>query len=162
VETRHFRHRELFETPIDEGECFPPNRRRELADAMLAAGRVRVDACAIRETRNSKNLKTPEGKVLREVIYRDWTVTGSAGEHAEAEIVVNDNGRIIFGRCQCDFFKEHILARGPCEHMIALLLASDGARVDLPSSRPTKIPTPQQMAMGSMGGMEAEDAEEEE
>ena len=59
---------------------------------------------------------------------------GSAGRIAPVEIVIDDNGRVIFGKCACDFFQENLLGRGPCEHMIALYRASEPRRRDMPSS----------------------------
>lgn len=134
VSARQFRHRELFDRPIDEARFYPPDARLEKADALLAAGSVSVASCAAEETRKKKSLKTMEGKIEREVVHRDWRVIGSAGEQKEVELVVNDNGRLIFGRCGCPFFKQHLLARGPCEHLLALFRFSDAARQDLPTS----------------------------
>ncbi|QDU39074.1 SWIM zinc finger protein [Maioricimonas rarisocia] len=136
VQARSYRHRELFEAPIDEDELYPPDPRREAADQLIADDRVRVDDCSIRETRKQQRLKTPEGKVTREVIYRDWVVNGTAGDLPErsTEIVVNDTGRIIFGTCACPFFQENLMNQGPCEHMLALFEASSEQRKDLPSS----------------------------
>ncbi len=134
VEARQFRHRELFEKPLDEARLYPPDARVEKAEAMLAAGGVSIAACAPEETRKVKTLKTLEGKIEREIVYRDWRVIGTAGDQKEVELVVNDNGRLIFGRCGCAFFKQHLLARGPCEHLLALFRFSDAARQDLPTS----------------------------
>jgi hypothetical protein len=50
------------------------------------------------------------------------------------EIVVKDTGQIIFGKCGCDFFREHLLNQGPCEHMIALAKLSEKKRKDLPTT----------------------------
>jgi predicted nucleic acid-binding Zn finger protein len=59
-------------------------------------------------------------------------VKGTVGELPEdsTEIVVNDSGRIIFGRCACPFFEENLLNQGPCEHMLALFRASESSRVE--------------------------------
>ncbi|MEW4529148.1 SWIM zinc finger family protein [Maioricimonas sp. JC845] len=136
VQTRRYRHRELFESPIDEFELYPPDPRREAADRLVAEGQVRIDACNIRETRKQQRLKTPEGKVTRDVIYRDWVISGTVCELPEGstEIVVNDTGRIIFGKCSCPFFEDNLMNHGPCEHMLALFDASSDQRKDLPSS----------------------------
>lgn len=136
VESRTFRQRELFEQPIDEGRLFPPNERLELARELVAQSAVSVTRCEPQETRKTRRLKTPDGPVTREVIYRDWRVSGSGGDNGNTEIVVGDLGRIMFGTCGCAFFQENLLSRGPCEHMIALLHASAGQRVDLLTSKP--------------------------
>ena len=83
-----------------------------------------------------RRLKTPDGPVTRTVVYRDWRVVGQAGVMKPVEIVVDDHGRVIFGKCPCAFFEENLLARGPCEHMIALHRASEPRRQDLPTSFP--------------------------
>jgi hypothetical protein len=143
VESRDFRHRELFEQPIDEAKVFPPDERLERAQVLLAQNAVSLGSCEPQETRKVKRLKTPDGPVTREVVYRDWRVTGSVGSERNTEIVVGDTGRIIFGLCACPFFQENLLGKGPCEHMIALFRASADGRKDLPTSTPAEAaPSP--------------------
>jgi hypothetical protein len=134
VESRAFRHRELFADPIDEARIYPPDPRTEKAEAFLARGDVHVEACEPQETRKVRRLRTPDGLVTRAVIHRDWRVVGRAGAMQPVEIVLDDQGRVIFGKCPCAFFEENLLSRGPCEHMIALHRASESRRQDLPSS----------------------------
>jgi hypothetical protein len=141
VETRRYRHRELFEMPAEEATYFPPDRRQELAADLLSRNKVRVASCVAEETRKVRSYRDPSSgeakqKVVREVTYRDWRIIGAAGEQDPVEIVVNDTGRIIFGRCTCAHFAEHLLNQGPCEHMLALFKASDELRADRPSSAP--------------------------
>ncbi len=137
VESRDFRHRELFEEPIDEAKLFPPDERLERAKALLASNSVPFARCEPQETRKTRNFKNPNdgSKITREVIYRDWRVSGNVASE-KTEIVVGDAGRIIFGTCSCAFFQENLLGRGPCEHMIALFRASADGRKDLPTSAP--------------------------
>lgn len=136
VETRRYRHRELFEEPADEAIYFPPDHRRERAERFLWEGAVTVSSCEVSETRKTVRLNTDEGKVARELIYRDWRVTGSVDDQDAVEVVINEAGRIIFGRCGCAFFREHLLNQGPCEHLLALFEASESRRVDAVSSLP--------------------------
>jgi SWIM zinc finger len=138
VESRDFRHRELFEQPVDEARMFPPDERVERAKVLLATNAVPFARCEPQETRKTKKLKTPDGPVTREVVYRDWRVTGNVAAE-KTEIVVGDSGRIIFGTCSCAFFQENLLGKGRCEHMIALFKASADGRKDLPTSVP--VPT---------------------
>lgn len=145
VETRRYRHRELFEVPADEAVYFPPDRRQELAAALLADNRVRVASCAAEETKKVRSFKDPNSgeakqKIVREITYRDWRIVGAAGDQEPVEIVVNDTGRIIFGRCTCPRFAEHLMNQGPCEHMLALFKASEAMRADRPSSVPADEP----------------------
>jgi hypothetical protein len=140
LERREYRHRELFAQPIDEAKYYPPDERVEAARAHLQRGEVSVDHCAPRETRKRKWLKSPEGRQLREVIHRDWQVLGRVGPEAAVEIVIGERGSVIFGRCGCAFFETHLLARGPCQHMLALFESSAPQRVDAPTSRPAEPP----------------------
>jgi biotin operon repressor len=161
VESRGFRHRELFEQPVDEAKMFPPDERLERAKALLARNAVPFARCEPQETRKTKKLKTPDGPVTREIVYRDWRVTGNVASD-KTEIVVGDAGRIIFGTCSCAFFQENLLGKGPCEHMIALFLTSADGRKDLPTSQPaateaTPIPIQKQADAN-----EAEEGEDEE
>ena len=154
VEARAFRHRELFEQPIDEAKFFPPDERLERANGLLSTNTVANVRCEPQETRKTRKLKSPEGPLTREIVYRDWRVAGNIGSD-KTEIVVGDTGRIIFGTCTCAFFQEHLLGKGPCEHMIALFKASADSRKDLPTSTAaTAVPAPPPKP-------DAEDADEE-
>lgn len=135
VESRGFRHRELFEQPIDEAKFFPPDERLERANVLLAKNAVPFVRCEPSESRKMCRFRNPAtGEMMpREVIYRDWRVTGNVGSD-KTEIVVSDTGRIIFGTCSCAHFQENLLGKGPCEHMIALFKASADGRKDLPTS----------------------------
>ncbi|TMQ18595.1 MAG: SWIM zinc finger family protein [Deltaproteobacteria bacterium] len=135
VETRGYRRRELFARPIDLAAIYPPDPRREAAAALVAGGRVAIASAVPRETRKRRRLKSPDGPVVREVIVRDWVVQGAAGDQDGVEIVLSDEDRMIFGRCGCAFFQEHILNQGPCEHLLALLLVAQPARQDAASSK---------------------------
>jgi len=161
VESRDFRHRELFELPIDEAKMFPPDARLEAAQELLAKNAVPFARCEPQETRKKKQLKTPDGPVIREVVYRDWRVTGNVGSE-KAEIVVGDSGRIIFGTCTCPFFQENLLGKGPCEHMIALFRASADGRKDLPTSQPAAAESaPAQNRLEDAGSKQEEEENED-
>lgn len=154
VESRAFRHRELLASPIDEASLFPPDERVERAQALLAQKAVHFAHCEPQETRKTRRLKTPAGPVDREIIYRDWRVTGSVGTEKRTEIVVGDRGTMIFGTCTCRFFQENLLGQGPCEHMLALWQASAAERQDAPTSVPA--------ATGSVGQPPARPAAEDD
>jgi hypothetical protein len=133
VEARTWRHRELFREPADLERLYPPDPRRVEAERLEPA--VRVASCAPRETRKVKRLKTPEGPITREVVHRDWVVLGAVGGQPAVEVVLNDEQRLIFGRCGCDFFQDHLLNQGPCAHMLALLKVSEPLRKDTSTSK---------------------------
>ena len=117
VRARAYRHRELFEEPIDEDAFYPKDPREEQAESMLDDDEVTIERDEIRDTTKTK--QTPEGDT-REVVYEDRVIQGRAGSQSEVEVVLNDEGRIIYGECQCSFFQENILNKGPCAHMLAL------------------------------------------
>jgi hypothetical protein len=137
VEARRWRHRELFATPVDLGRLYPPDARREEAERLQAAGEVTVTSEAPRETRKVRRLSTPQGPVIREVIHRDWVVHGRAGAQAALELVLSDEDRLLFGRCGCEHFREHLLNQGPCAHLLALLRVARVRRKELASSTPS-------------------------
>jgi biotin operon repressor len=162
VESRDFRLRELFEQPVDEARLFPPDERLERARALLAKNAVLFALCEPQETRKTKKLKTPDGPITREIVYRDWRVTGNVATE-KTEIVVGDSGRIIFGTCSCAFFQDHLLGKGPCEHMLALFKASADGRKDLPTSTASSAPASVQPSPASEAGAgQLEDEVEEE
>lgn len=132
LDARAYRYRPLFDKPIELDKVFPPNPRLEKARVLFQAGQVQLASCLPRETRKVKRLAGTEG--LREVILRDWCLSGSVADQKEVEVTLNDTDRIIFARCGCPHFQEHLLARGPCEHMLALRLAGLEGRLDLPTS----------------------------
>jgi SWIM zinc finger len=158
VESRDFRHRELFEQPVDEAKLFPPDERLERARALIAENAIPFARCEPQETRKTRKLKTPDGPITREIVYRDWRVTGTVATE-KTEIVVGDSGRIIFGTCSCAFFQDHLLGKGPCEHMLALFKASADGRKDLPTS--TASSAPASVKPSSAGEEEEEDGESE-
>jgi hypothetical protein len=160
VESRQFRHRELFEAPIDEARLYPPDVRRERIQELLENNLVTVRSAQPRETVKTKRLKTPDGPVSRQVIYRDWQVTGSAGDQNSVELVVNDEGRLLFGTCACAFFKDNLLNKGPCEHLAALLAASAPSRKDQPTSNAAPSAERRRKPTASDDSEEPSDADE--
>lgn len=130
VESRDWRHRELFSPPIDTAALFPPDPRQEAAAALLAKpGDVEVTSVQAEEQEKLRQFRNPRTgeKIERKTVYRQWRIAGRCGDQSP-ELVVSDEDRIIFGSCGCSWFREHLMNRGPCEHMVALFRASEGAR----------------------------------
>jgi hypothetical protein len=75
LERREYRHRELFEAPIDEARFHPPSPRLEAARRIIDENRVLVARVDVKETRKIKKLKTPDGSVLRDITYLRWSST---------------------------------------------------------------------------------------
>lgn len=130
---RSFRWRDMFVDPLDMERLFPPDRRSEQAEKLLLSGKVAVSRCEVEESTKRRRYKTEDGVIHRLLTFRDWKVEGRVGEH-NVTATVNDSGKIIFGTCECQFFQDHVLNQGPCEHLLALFEASADQRVDLPSS----------------------------
>lgn len=130
VEARDWRHRELFSPPVDVAALFPPSARKEAAATLLARpGEVQVDEVLPEEQVKVRQYRDPNTgeRVERQQVYRQWRVRGRCGGHA-TELAISNEERILFGICGCAFFKENLLNQGPCEHMLALFKASEGAR----------------------------------
>lgn len=130
---RRYLWREIFVETLDLERLFPPDRRSEQAERFLLAGAVKVTRCEVEETRKLRRFKREEGTIYREIRYRDWKLEGTVDEQ-EVTATVNDTGKIIFGTCACQFFSDHLLTLGPCEHLLALYEASANERLDLPTS----------------------------
>jgi hypothetical protein len=133
VEARRWRHRELFTPPIDTAKFYPPDPRREEAEALIAQGAANVEA-AEEEQRKVRRYVDPNtgGKIERELVFRQWRIRGECGGQ-QPNIVVNGEERIVFGQCGCEFFKEHLMNRGPCPHMLALFQLTAARRSGAPS-----------------------------
>jgi len=134
LRSRAYRHRELFQTPIDESSLFPPDDRAVEAERWIREGGVRVENVAVRETRKVRSFKLDGAKIHREIVHRDWVLSGEVADQPQVEAVVSEEGRILFGKCGCERFREHMLSKGPCAHLVALDRASAASRQDLPTS----------------------------
>ena len=164
IETREYRHRELFETPIDEAEYFPPDLRQEEAAGFIRRGSVTVSKLETEETRKVRNFKTLEGRITREVIYRDWHAEGRVADQDQVSVVINESGQVIFGQCTCAFFRDNLLNAGPCSHMRALHLAVRERMRDEPTSvaaaRPPEAQPGVRESGNAPGNDKAQDGEE--
>jgi hypothetical protein len=128
VEARRWRHRELFNPPIDAARFYPPDPRREEARRLIGEGIANLSVVAEedRKVRRYTHPFTGE-KIERELVFRQWRIEAEcAAEHPS--IVVNAEERIIFGRCSCAFFKDNLMSRGPCPHMLAVFQLSAAQR----------------------------------
>jgi len=134
LESRAFVRRELTADPLDEALMDPPDLRAEQARELIESKKGHVASAAHRETKKLRRLRTADGISTREVIYRDWAAQGRVADQSRVEVVVDDVGRVIFGKCACEFFVEHLLNDGPCAHMLALRFATEDQRVDRPTS----------------------------
>jgi predicted nucleic acid-binding Zn finger protein len=113
--TRRYRSRELFGEPLNFETILAPDPRIERAKQISsgAAGKVAVYSVGQSETRRGEN------KVMASV------ETGS--KHYSVLVAVDKEGRVRYAQCECDFFRDNILSRGPCEHILAARFAADEA-----------------------------------
>lgn len=131
LEARRWRHRELFSPPIDVARFYPPDLRREEAQALIDRGLANLVAVAEEDRKVRRYVDPFTGeKREKELVFRQWRIQADCGgEHPT--IVVNAEERIIFGQCGCAFYKDHLMARGPCPHMLALFQLSASSRTEL-------------------------------
>ncbi|MBI4817831.1 MAG: SWIM zinc finger family protein [Deltaproteobacteria bacterium] len=56
-------------------------------------------------------------------------VSGRVGAHSvRASTIFELDGKIVDGSCECRWFHENRLSRGPCRHVLALRFAADDVR----------------------------------
>jgi hypothetical protein len=126
--TRQYRLRELFAQPLDVGALFTPDPRLPQAERLLADGRVTLRTIIPPDEAEDGRRETRAEATVRE---------GEAGTETSyaVRVSVDDSGRLRFGRCECAFFQQHIMSRGPCVHIMAARMALDTA---LPASAPAR------------------------
>ncbi len=125
-----WRHRELFVPPLDTATAFPPDPCREAALRLLAEpGGVQVLQLDIDDPPRLRRLRHPDTgeRIERVVAYPQWRIRGRS-QGFDPEVVVGDEEQLVFASCGCGFYQEHLLSRGPCPHMLALLWQSGPLR----------------------------------
>jgi hypothetical protein len=83
VEARRWRHRELFNPPVDVTKLYPPDARREEARRLVAHG-IRNLTVLPEEDRKTRRYTDPNTgeKKERELVFRQWRIQADcAGEH---------------------------------------------------------------------------------
>jgi hypothetical protein len=110
-----YRHRELFLEPFTVKEAqetvskMPSsgNPREVIAQQIFDAGNVRI--------------------IMQRPVKTGFKLSGSAkgpdSRRVRPLLSVDKAGKIIEGTCSCEFFRQHKLTKGPCEHLLALRLA---------------------------------------
>jgi len=103
-----YRVRELSREPLPMDRLRFSSEREEKASKWVEAGAV-----------TSKAQAAPEGKTRLTGTVRD-------GRHSfEASLVVDSDQRMIDASCDCNFFKQNKLYKGPCEHILAVRVGRD-------------------------------------
>ncbi|MFW5740722.1 MAG: SWIM zinc finger family protein [Myxococcota bacterium] len=116
VDTGIFRHRELFSVPLDIASLERLDPQRAAAEAIVRDDGVEVDMCGPDEE------GAGHGPGVREVV-------ATVGQGMRTRIAVRDGGKIVFGACSCPHFRQWMMSRGPCVHMSAVALATEGRRL---------------------------------
>ena len=87
---------------------------------------------------NQVRFDSPEASAARELVAgrqvrvtRDETVAGmraivGQAEKRECEVLIDTDGRVIRGQCNCSHYYRFKLRAGPCRHMQALRRAANG------------------------------------
>jgi hypothetical protein len=125
VERGLFLHRELLEAPLDDKRLFEADPLWESAAAWVADKRLATWQTEDRQKREWRRVRGPGGPVACEVVRREREVVGVTNDGLAVRVRCDDEGRLVSGRCACDFFRENLMSRGPCVHMLALLVASE-------------------------------------
>ena len=98
-----YRLRELTREPLAPGQLQFASEQEERADRLINANLVTIGSV----DRN-------QGKRI---------ITGSVLDSARREnviLTVNEDDRLVDGRCTCHFYSHNKMMRGPCEHMLGL------------------------------------------
>jgi hypothetical protein len=107
INKKVYRIRELSREPIDGSKLRFSNEREEAARIFTDTGAVKVNSIVEVEKGNIKvtGNTTDKGKIVR------------------SEVVVNRDQVVIAASCECNFYTQNKLYKGPCEHIVAVNMA---------------------------------------
>lgn len=111
LDQKVYRIRELSREPLPLSQLRFTNEREEKASNFVQAGLVQLQAI---ETNNGARKLT-------------GTVTDNARDY-HPYLVINADDRIQEAQCSCHFWHANQLRKGPCEHLVALRLASNSRK----------------------------------
>ncbi|HEY4221415.1 MAG TPA: SWIM zinc finger family protein [Myxococcota bacterium] len=110
-----YRHRDLF---------FDAFTMKEAQAAVSAVVEEQNPlAKAARKIFQSDNVRVIARRPVNTGFKLSGSVLGSKGDRVRPQLHVDPEGAIIEGTCTCSWFKSNQLAKGPCEHLLALRLA---------------------------------------
>jgi hypothetical protein len=99
-------------------------RARELSREPLPAEKLRF--ASAQEEAASALLNESTIKYKKETVGEGYTLSGSIKTRKRSfnpELTIDKDERIIGGNCDCSFYVQNKLYKGPCEHMLALRLS---------------------------------------
>jgi len=114
--TRQYRNRDLFAEPLDIVKLFAPNPKAVTARRLVESGAVTLGEITPPERRDDNRRETRA------------TARVTDGPTYDVLVSVDNTGRLRFGRCECPFFQNNLLSRGPCEHLLAVSMALEAAQ----------------------------------
>lgn len=103
-----YRVRELSREPLPMGKLRFANEREESATRFLTEKAVTI----------SQRTRQQNGAIELAGTVKD------KGNFVEVSMIVDNDERIVQANCSCYFFAQNKLFQGPCEHILALRLAS--------------------------------------
>jgi hypothetical protein len=98
-----FRLRELSRDPLPVASLRFASEQEEKADRFIAANLIQIKTVGERDGR-----RIIEGEVL------------DNARTQKPMIALDNDERLVEGRCDCYFYGHNKMMRGPCEHMLAL------------------------------------------
>ncbi len=115
--SRVYRSRELFAEPLDMATLFAPDPRLDQAQALVAHGAVTLLSAGKSETRKRE--------------MRAEALVADDDTEYNTVVAVDEEWSIRFAQCGCKFFRDNIMSRGPCRHILATrMVFEDRVKVD--------------------------------
>lgn len=108
---RRYRSRELFVAGLDFEALLVPDPRHKRGEELAESGAVTLHSVAPSETRKNE--------------VRITATVRDNGQEFDPLVAVDQDSRIRFAQCTCAFFKNNLMSRGPCEHMMAARYAAE-------------------------------------
>ncbi|MCS7263308.1 MAG: SWIM zinc finger domain-containing protein [Armatimonadetes bacterium] len=103
IESGTFRWREVTDLPIGELQMEVDKQREANALKLVQQGRVEVQS----------EKQTSEGQQLSGIVKGDKGVY-------KVTLTLDEDGSIVDGECECQWFRYNHLRSGPCKHLLAL------------------------------------------
>ena len=98
-----YRLRELTREPLSPAQLRFASAQEEKADRLIDANLVTIG-----NIDRNQGVRTINGRVL------------DNARTEQVSLVIDDDDRLVEARCSCHFYGHNKMARGPCEHMLAL------------------------------------------
>lgn len=101
-----YRVRELTQEPLDMTKLRFSSEQEQLANDLIELGKVKVDL-----------------NIQNDSLYVRGRIKDSKNHNYSTLAVIDKDERLTDGHCECWFFQENRLRKGPCEHILATRMA---------------------------------------